>query len=95
MRALGAGFTIPEGGLNIWLTLPEDIEAIDLFYDCLQRNVSILLGRTFCVDDSGPQAIRLSFGMSDKAAILSAIDVIEDAIRLQRASTDPQFPVLV
>lgn len=95
LRAVGTTCLVPDGGLNLWLTLPSDIDPIDLFYDCLQGNVSILLGRHFCVEDNGRQAIRLSFGLSNVEAVLAAVDVLEKAINSQRARLSPQFPVLV
>jgi len=75
--------TIPEGGMFIWLTLPEGISSLEVFENALLRGVAVLPGTPFYTDGSGGNTIRLNFsnsteekiktGMERFAAVLSSL----------------------
>ncbi|NSY24645.1 PLP-dependent aminotransferase family protein [Agrobacterium vitis] len=91
----GASFMKPDGGLNIWLNLPVEVDSIDFFYACLQRNVSVLVGRHFYPDSGETNTIRLSFGHSDQQTMVTAVAAMGDAARELQGRTSLRFPVLV
>lgn len=66
----GVSWTKPEGGMFIWLTLPETMDGADLLAQSLQtERVAFVPGRAFFADGSNGNTIRLSFSCADEAAI--------------------------
>jgi 2-aminoadipate transaminase len=57
----GSGWTQPEGGMNLWVRLPEPLDAADLLARAQREGVSYLPGRYFAVSRMDPGALRLSF----------------------------------
>ena len=53
--------THPEGGLFLWVTLPEGMDAVELLQDAAKRQVAFVPGAPFFVDGSGQNTLRLSF----------------------------------
>ena len=63
-------WTKPEGGMFIWLTLPERMDGADLLAQSLQtERVAFVPGRAFFADGSNGNTLRLSFSCADEAAI--------------------------
>lgn len=54
-------FILPEGGLAIWLALPEKVDTFDLYYKALAQDVVITPGRLFSSEEKYSNCIRLSF----------------------------------
>ena len=66
----GVSWTKPEGGMFIWLTLPERMDGADLLAQSLQtERVAFVPGRAFFADGSNGNTLRLSFSCADEAAI--------------------------
>lgn len=66
----GVSWTRPEGGMFIWITLPEGMDGADLLARSLQtERVAFVPGRAFFADGSGGNTIRLSFSRANQAAI--------------------------
>ncbi len=57
----GTQFTHPEGGMNLWVRLPEPLDSWDLLARAHREAVSYLPGRFFEVSRRDPGALRLSF----------------------------------
>ena len=57
----GTRWTVPEGGMNVWVRLPEPLDAGDLLARAQREGVSYLPGRFFAVSRAEPGALRLSF----------------------------------
>ena len=58
----GVTWTRPEGGMFVWVTLPEGIDAADLLARSLEtEKVAFVPGRPFFADGSGENSLRLSF----------------------------------
>jgi DNA-binding transcriptional MocR family regulator len=53
-----AGF--PEGGASIWVELPKDVDAIELFYHARQNGIGLAPGPIFSTQDKYNNFIRLS-----------------------------------
>lgn len=56
-------WTEPNGGLFIWVTLPESIDSQDLFEKALEANVAFVPGHNFYVNDGGRNTMRLSYSL--------------------------------
>ncbi len=57
----GTRWTRPEGGMNIWVRLPEPLDAGELLGRAQKEGVAYLPGRYFAVSRLEPGALRLSF----------------------------------
>jgi 2-aminoadipate transaminase len=58
----GAEFTRPEGGMNVWVRLPQPLDASELVTAAEREQVSYLPGRRFAVSHHEAGTLRLSFG---------------------------------
>jgi len=57
----GTRWTRPEGGMNVWVRLPEPLDAGELLTRAQREGVAYLPGRYFAVSRLEPGALRLSF----------------------------------
>src|SRR5215831_11150708 len=57
----GTRWTRPEGGMNIWVRLPEPMDAGELLPRAEREGVAYRPGRYFAVSRNEPGALRLSF----------------------------------
>ncbi|MCW3012320.1 MAG: putative transcriptional regulator, GntR family, partial [Solirubrobacterales bacterium] len=56
-----ATWTRPEGGLFLWVTLPEGLDTTDMLAKALSRNVAFVPGRAAYLDGRGGTSMRLNF----------------------------------
>jgi len=66
-------WTEPNGGLFIWVTLPESIDSQDLFEKALEANVAFVPGHNFYVNGGGRNTMRLSYSLLDPESIKEGI----------------------
>ena len=70
----GVSWTRPEGGMFVWLTLPEGIDGAELLARSLKsERVAFVPGRAFFADGSNGNTLRLSFSCADEAMIAEGI----------------------
>ncbi|MBE0552345.1 MAG: PLP-dependent aminotransferase family protein [Rhodobacteraceae bacterium] len=70
----GVSWTRPEGGMFVWLTLPEGIDGAELLAKSLKsERVAFVPGRAFFADGSNGNTLRLSFSCADEAMIAEGI----------------------
>ena len=65
----GVTWTNPEGGLFLWVRLPEAMSADDMFQDALKENVAYVIGSAFHSDGSGKNTMRLNFSFASPEKI--------------------------
>jgi len=66
----GTSWTRPEGGMFIWMELPEELDASDLLERSVETaKVAFVPGRAFHPDGSGGNTLRLSFSCADTEKI--------------------------
>jgi 2-aminoadipate transaminase len=58
---MGARWTRPQGGMNVWVRLPEPLDAAQLLPRAQKEGVAYLPGRYFAVSRQDSVALRLSF----------------------------------
>ncbi len=73
-------YTKPEGGMFLWVTLPEGLSSMDLFGLAIKENVAFVPGQAFYVDGSGINSLRLNFSNSNTEQIEEGIKRLGDAI---------------
>lgn len=66
-------FTRPEGGMFLWVTLPEGVAALELLKEAIKENVAFVPGNAFYVDGSGANTLRLNFSNADEVMIEEGI----------------------
>lgn len=77
----GLSYAKPEGGLSIWLKLPKEIDALQLYNECCENNLAIVPGKVFFTDESiYSNYIRLSFGAVDNYEIIEGLKILENII---------------
>ena len=72
-------YTRPEGGMFLWVTLPEGFSSLDLFQRAIKDKVAFVPGHAFFADGSGGNTMRLNFSNSDPEKI------VEGMTRLSRS----------
>ncbi len=77
----GAKWTKPEGGLFIWVTLPEKYDTMELFEEAKKVGVAYIPGSAFYVDDRVSSNMRLSFCLPPENQIDEGIRRIGKLIR--------------
>ncbi|MCB1439782.1 MAG: PLP-dependent aminotransferase family protein [Nitratireductor sp.] len=67
-------FTRPEGGMFVWITLPDHLDGADLLAKSLKtEKVAFVPGRAFFADGSNGNTMRLSFSCAGEAVIEEGI----------------------
>lgn len=70
----GVSWTHPDGGMFVWITLPETFDGAELLAECLKREkVAFVPGKAFFADGSGGNTIRLSFSRMAEPEIAEGI----------------------
>lgn len=65
----GTSWTKPEGGMFVWVTLPEGMDGGALLARAIEtEHVAFVPGQAFHADGSGANTIRLSFSLADETA---------------------------
>lgn len=73
-------FTHPQGGLFLWVQLPEDIDASELLQDCLKKKVAFIPGESFFPNGGGENTFRLNYSNMDELNIREGIKRLVQAI---------------
>lgn len=70
----GVHWTKPEGGMFVWVTLPDHMNGADLLAQSLKsQRVAFVPGSAFYADGSGTNTLRLSFSRADAPTISEGI----------------------
>ncbi len=77
----GVSWTEPEGGLFLFLTLPEHMNAEDLFKIAIEQKVAFVLGSVFHCDGSGKNTMRLNFSFMSKEKNDEGVKRLAEAIK--------------
>jgi 2-aminoadipate transaminase len=97
---VGASFTKPEGGMNVWVDLPKPLDASELATRAERENVSYLPGRYFAVTRPQVHGLRLSFAGLTPENIRHGLSVLglifrTEQTRAQRKQRGEPAPALV
>ncbi|HJW83469.1 MAG TPA: PLP-dependent aminotransferase family protein, partial [Anaerolineae bacterium] len=82
---LGAKWSKPQGGVFVWVTLPESIDTLDLLPIAMeQEKIAFIPGLAFSVDGrSGRNAMRLNYSMATVEQIDAGIARLARVVRHQ------------
>ncbi|MBR1569442.1 MAG: PLP-dependent aminotransferase family protein [Bacteroidales bacterium] len=76
----GVRWTYPEGGLFLWLTLPEGIDTVALYDRALAAGVAYVAGSFFYTDGSHRNTMRLNFSFIDESKMEPGIQLLTNVI---------------
>ena len=76
----GTKVSRPSGGMFLWVTLPEGMDADDLWKKALNRKVAFVPGAPFFPDNPKSNTLRLNFSNSNLDTILEGMRRIEKAL---------------
>ena len=77
----GVTWTHPDGGLFLFVTLPEGYDASELFKLALEENVAFVVGEAFFCEGSGKNTLRINFSFVEETRATEGIRRLSVAIR--------------
>lgn len=77
----GVSWTHPEGGLFLFLTLPEQYDAEDLFKIAIEKNVAFVLGTVFFCNGKGKNTMRINFSYMSEEQNIEGVKRLAEAIK--------------
>jgi 2-aminoadipate transaminase len=83
----GVKWTHPEGGLFLWMTLPENLNSTEMLPGVIEENVAYVPGEFFHPDCSGKNTIRLNFSFCSPEKINEGIARLGKAFKKKLAGT--------
>ncbi len=84
MTDLDVQWNRPDGGMFLWLRLPEGMSAIELLPKAVDKGVAFVPGAAFYADHADPRTLRLSFVTATEEQIRTGVAALAQAIREQR-----------
>jgi 2-aminoadipate transaminase len=86
----GVRWTRPQGGLFLWVTLPETLDAAEVLRVALADHVAFVPGTGFFADGSGWNTLRLNFSNAEPRKIEEGIRRLGEVLsRVTQAHTAP------
>jgi 2-aminoadipate transaminase len=82
----GSSWTRPEGGMNLWITLPAELDAAFLLDRAERDGVAYLPGSVFTVSRPANNALRLSFGGSAPDEIRRGMEILGGIFSTEQAA---------
>lgn len=80
----GVSWTHPQGGMFLWVTLPEGINTVEMFEKALKLKVAYVPGTSFYAKGGGANTMRMNFSNANPEMIVDGITrlgkVIQEAI---------------
>ncbi len=77
----GLSWTRPEGGMFLWVTLPEYMDSLEILKQAVGRKVAFVIGSSFFYDGSGKNTMRLNYSYPTEIQIRKGIERLAGVIR--------------
>jgi 2-aminoadipate transaminase len=78
-------YTQPEGGMFLWITLPQRVSAMAVFNEAVKRKVAFVPGDPFYINKKEVNTLRLNFSSVEEDTIRKGIkrlgEVLKDTLR--------------
>ncbi|MFZ2825258.1 PLP-dependent aminotransferase family protein [Hydrogenophaga sp.] len=81
MAGLDVQWNSPDGGMFLWVRLPEGMNAVELLPQAVDKGVAFVPGAAFYADHADPRTLRLSFVTASVEQIHIGIAALAQAIR--------------
>ena len=76
----GVRWTHPEGGLFLFLTMPEGFEAVKFYDKALDAGVAYVAGEFFHPDGSGKNTMRMNFSFMTKERMTEGVKILAELL---------------
>jgi DNA-binding transcriptional MocR family regulator len=76
----GVTWTRPQGGLFLWVWLPEHVDTTEFMKTALEEQVAFVPGSAFFADGSGKNTMRLNYSFCDPVTIREGIKRLGQAL---------------
>jgi 2-aminoadipate transaminase len=76
----GLKWTHPHGGLFLWVTMPGNIDAGEMFHSAIEKKVAYVVGTAFYPDGGGGNSFRMNFSYSSMAEIEEGVKRLAQVI---------------
>lgn len=76
----GISWTKPDGGIFLWVTLPQGMDAMQLFEKAVQAKVAYVPGSCYYANGGGDNELRLNFSACDEGKIEAGIQRLAKVI---------------
>ncbi len=87
----GVKWTKPEGGLFLWITVPEDLNTLDLFYLAIKEQVAFVPGEVFYPRGLRRyNTMRINFSFPTREEIMEGVKRLRRTIERYRAGERPK-----
>ncbi|MDD2447352.1 MAG: PLP-dependent aminotransferase family protein [Tissierellia bacterium] len=88
----GIKYTKPNGGLSIWLKLPNNVNSSNLYYECVENNLSLVPGKVFFINNNlNDNYLRISYGAVDNNEIMKGIGILDNILSKHLIDKDNQY----
>lgn len=77
----GVTWTNPDGGLFLFLRLPEYMDSQELFMEAIKEKVAFVIGSVFHCDGSGKNTMRINFSYASEKEIVEGVKRLASAIK--------------
>ena len=81
----GVSWTHPDGGLFLWLTLPEGVDTVAMYDSALNAGVAYVAGSFFYLDGSHRNTMRLNFSYLARERMEEGVRLLAAEIRKARS----------
>lgn len=88
----GAKWTVPHGGLFLWVTLPKSVNTRLMFKRAIAKKVAYVVGDSFYSDGSNYNSMRLNFSYSGDEVIREGIRRLAEVIKEEMAVSYEKEP---
>jgi 2-aminoadipate transaminase len=80
---MGVTWTRPEGGLFLWVTVPEHIDTKELFLEAIKFKVAFVPGEVFYGENPRKNHMRINFSYASKEQLTEAVKRLSQCIKSQ------------
>ncbi len=77
----GVEFTHPDGGLFLWVTVPEGVSARKVFDKCIEQKVAAVIGDAFYPNDKTDRSMRVNYSCMPDDKIVEGVKRMAKAIK--------------
>lgn len=87
LSPFGARWTLPQGGLFVWVEFPEDIDTRELFHVAIDHQVAYIPGAAFAVSGDQARSLRLNYSNIADDRIEEGIKRLARSVEVWRTQT--------
>ncbi len=77
----GVTWTVPEGGLFLWVSMPQEIDTAELFFKAIEHKVAFVPGEQFYGENPARNHIRINFSFVAKEQLAEAVRRLAGCLR--------------